>query len=72
MAVDQKITPSGSKSRVPPAPVTGPLKSPAPPDLAGCTLSKYEPVHKSRSKSPWGCISTVLQINIAQWGMLIC
>ena len=30
MAYSQtKITPSGSKYRVPPAPVTGPLKSPA-------------------------------------------
>src|SRR4029077_691081 len=38
----QKITPSGSKCRVPAAPVTGPLKSPARRDLAGPTPSKCE------------------------------
>jgi hypothetical protein len=41
----QKITPSGSKCRVPAAPVTGPLKSPARRDLAGPTPSKCELVH---------------------------
>src|SRR5215475_4927659 len=41
----QKNTPSGSKYRVPAAPVTGPLKSPSNNNLAGPALSKCELVH---------------------------
>jgi hypothetical protein len=45
---DQKNTPSGSKKFVPPAHVTGPLKSPAPWDLAHSAAGKYELVHNWR------------------------
>jgi hypothetical protein len=46
MACLKKFTPSGSKCRVPAAPTTGPLKSPALSHLAGVTSSKCELVHK--------------------------
>jgi hypothetical protein len=47
MACLKKFTPSGSKCRVPAAPITGTLKSPALSDLADAGLSRCELVHNS-------------------------
>jgi hypothetical protein len=50
----EKITPSGSKYRVPPAPITGPLKSPSHPGIAGAVPRKCELAHNWDSFFPKG------------------
>ncbi len=57
--VKKKTTPSGSKNRVPAAPVAGPLKSPAPLNLADPPPRKCELPHNRGSLFPVGALAQV-------------
>src|ERR1700722_6455866 len=69
----EKTTPSGSKCRVPAAPITGPLKSPNSRREAGSVRGKCERVHNPRSLlRKWRRIDgLVLPVPLVRLGRLV-